>query len=206
MDNKKVFISTIIAIVTLIIMTFGATYAYFTVTSNKNFGTRVIEATTPDYGSVVLSTGSNLYLHLARTDMTQTAAGTSGKTYYAITDEVGTPSSDSTPISIGTAEVTGTGTFRCNYSLIVQASGTMKDALTSEGHAILTVNETDYDVYSTNFPIKITGNMTGLKEGISQNIDAQFRFINTASSQDNLKNSDITLTFTAESFRCVVTD
>lgn len=201
MDKKKILVPTIIAVLTLIVMVVGATYAYFSVATTNNFGTRTVTASAADVGSVALATGSNLYLNLSRVNMMQANTGT----YYAVTDSAGTATKTATTANIATATVTGSGTFTCNYTLSVAQSGTMKNALTGVGTAILVVNGTEYDVYSTTFPKTISGTMTGLTSEASQNITAQFKFVNTSSNQDVLKGTNITLTFTATAFSCTAT-
>lgn len=202
MEKNKILIPTIVAVLTLIILTFAATYAYFNVTAINNFGTKTIEASTPDVGSVALSTGSNLYLNLTRSNMTQANVGT----YYAIADSSGIATTTETTVNIGTATVTGEGTFTCTYDLKAEYEGTLKSALTTNNIAILTINGTDYDVYSTNFPFVISGTMTGLTSVASQNITAQFRFVNTSSVQNELKNKNITITFSVANFDCTATE
>ena len=154
METKKIIAPTLVAIITLVMLTVGATYAYFTVSATNNFGTKTITATTPTLGSVALSSGSNLYLNLSRVNMMTANQGT----YYAVTNSAGTATTTATTTNIATATVTGAGTFSCDYTINVAYSGTMKEALTAAGTAILNVNGTDYDVYSTAFPFHIQSN------------------------------------------------
>ena len=201
METKKIIVPTIVAIVTLVMLTVGATYAYFTVSSTNNFGTKTITATTPEIGSVALSTGSNLYLNLSRVNMMSANQGT----YYAVTSSTGAATTTETTATIATAKVTGAGTFTCNYTLNVAEEGTLKDALTAAGTAILNVNGTDYDVYSTTFPKTITGTLTGLTSSTSKTLTASLRFVNTNANQNTLANKTLTLTFTATAFSCTAT-
>jgi len=201
MEKNKILIPTIFAVITLVVVTFGATYAYFTVTAKNDFGTKTIEAKTPDVGSVALSTGSNLYLNLSRSNMTQANVGT----YYAVSDSAGIATTTETTVNIGTATVSGEGTFTCTYKLSIVQEGTLKEALTIANTAILNVNGINYDVYSTSFPLTIDGTMTGLLDGSPQNITAQFKFVNTNTSQNELKNKNITIKFSVSDFDCTAT-
>jgi len=112
-NSKKIIVPTIVAIVTLVMLTVGATYAYFTVSATNSFGTKTITATTPEIGSVALSTGSNLSMTLTAAQMMKQS---SDVTYYASASGATTTA---TTANIGTATVTGAGTFTCNYTLSV---------------------------------------------------------------------------------------
>ena len=201
METKKIIAPTLVAIITLVMLTVGATYAYFTVSATNNFGTKTITATTPTLGSVALSSGSNLYLNLSRVNMMTANQGT----YYAVTNSAGTATTTATTTNIATATVTGAGTFSCDYTINVAYSGTMKEALTAAGTAILNVNGTDYDVYSTAFPKEISGTMSGLTSSASKSLTASLRFVNTNANQNTLADKTLTLTFTATAFKCTAT-
>ena len=201
METKKIIVPTIIALITLIVLTVGATYAYFTVSTTNDFGTKTITATTPEIGSVALSSGSNLYLNLSRVNMMSANQGT----YYAVTSSAGTATKTETTTNIATATVTGEGTFNCNYTLNVAYTGTLKAALTATGTAILNVNGKDYDVYSTTFPQTISGTMSGLTSSSTKSLTASLRFVNTNANQNALADKTMTLTFTATAFDCTAT-
>ena len=81
-NNKKILIPTIIAVVTLILLVFGATYAYFTVGSTNNFGTKNLSATIEGMAEdIILQQVENeLSLDVTRVQMSEDNAGT---TYYA---------------------------------------------------------------------------------------------------------------------------
>jgi len=201
METKKIIAPTLVAIITLVMLTVGATYAYFSVSATNNFGTKTITATTPTLGSVALSSGSNLYLNLSRVNMMTANQGT----YYAVTNSAGTATKTQTTTNIATATVTGEGTFSCDYTINVAYSGTMKAALTAAGTAILNVDGTDYDVYSTTFPKTISGTITGLTKTAAKSLTASLRFVNTNTVQDALIDKTMTLTFTATAFKCTAT-
>ncbi len=201
MEAKKILAPTIVAIVTLVVLTVGATYAYFMVGTTNNFSTRTAQATTPSVGTVTLAAGSNLYLNLSRVNMMSANQGT----YYAVTSSEGTASSTAQTATIATASVTGEGTFTCNYTLNAVYDGDLKEALTVAGTAVLVVNGTDYDVYSTTFPKTISGTMTGLTSSASKTITAQLKFVNTNTNQDALKGKTMTVSFAIASFNCVAT-
>ena len=206
-NSKKIIVPTIVAIVTLVMLTVGATYAYFTVSSTNNFGTKTITATTPEVGSVALSTGSNLSMTLTAAQMMKQS---SDVTYYASASGATTTA---TTANIGTATVTGAGTFTCNYTLsVTDNDNSLYDAFQSmtgksAGQIVLTVNGTAYDFNTASlFPKTITGTMSGLTSSASQNITAQLKFVNKASvDQSSLAGKTITLTFTVSNFSCTAT-
>lgn len=208
-DAKKVLIPAIIAVVTLVILTVGATYAYFSVSSTSSgYTTRTVNAQAPDIGSVALTSGTNLTMNLTASQMMLPANET---TYYASSS--GTTTTATTE-NIGTAKVTGSGTFTCNYTLTVSASGTknMYDTFQSmsnksTGQIVLTVNGTSYDFNTASlFPKTINGTMTGLTSSASQNITAQLKLVNSKTiDQTALAGTDITLSFAVSSFSCTAT-
>ena len=206
-NNKKVIVPTIVAIITLVMLTVGATYAYFTVSATNSFGTKTITATTPSVGSVALSTGSNLTMTLTAAQMMKQS---SDVTYYASPSGATTTATTS---NIGTAKVTGSGTFTCTYSLsVTDNDNSLYDAFQSmtgksTGQIVLTVNGTSYDFNTASlFPKTISGTMTGLTSSASQNITAQLKFVNkTSVDQSSLAGKSITLTFTVSNFSCTAT-
>jgi len=204
MKSNKVLISMIVAIVTLVMLTVGATYAYFAVSSTYNFSATAT-ATTPSVGSVALSSGTSISMALTRAQMMKQ---TSNTTYYASSNGATTTE---TTVNIAQAKVTGEGTYSCDYTLNVAYSSSttaksMKAALGAAGWAVLTVNGTAYDVYSTTFPKTISGTLTGITASAAKNITAQLKIINlTGTDQTAMADKDMTFTFTATAFTCTAT-
>ena len=197
-EKKKVLVPTIVAVVTLIALVAGATYAYFAVGTTNNFGTTNINATAENVGTVALNAGSDLSLSVTAVDMMakfneETPVDVN---YYATVGET-TPNhtNDSTPITIGSAAVTGPGTFNCNYTLEVTPSYTGETARSSmlqqlngmvspeptTGQLILYVNGTSYDLYTlvhnnnlsdvvgSIVTYEIPGTFTGISESTNSN-------------------------------------
>ncbi len=118
-NNKKKYLS-MLGLITISMFIIGASYAYFSVGTTNNFGTHTISGTMEDVGSVALtSTGNNISLNLSAADMMQ---GNSDIWYYGSED--GTPSTTFNPIKLADAIATGTGTYNCDYTINVTASGT----------------------------------------------------------------------------------
>jgi hypothetical protein len=149
-NNKKQKNMFIIGLVALLLTVVGATYAYFSVTTISNFGTRTINAQAGGIGTVTLD-GNNAQLNLSVSALDM-AKGSSDITYYASSSGTATTP---TEVTIGTATVTpstDTGYYHCTYDLSVIHSGT-NDMYTvfsgatnkSAGQIILTINGVDYD-------------------------------------------------------------
>jgi len=207
MENKKILGSAIIAIVTLVLFTFGATYAYFASNSINNFGSKSFTASTQNFGNVAIMSGSNLTMDLTVSDMLDTGsdiiyyASTNGKTTVNITENV------------GVITVSGEGTFTCNYKLTIDDNeSSLYDAFQnmstkSTGQIILVVNGVEYDFNTSKlFPKTISGTISGLTSTSSKNITAQLKFINkTGVNQNALSDKNITLSFKITEFNCTAT-
>lgn len=197
METKKVLVPTIIAVVTMIVLTFSATYAYFSVKTGVDSSNTNINMTTPAVGSVAIKSGSNLAMDLSVTDMMDKGADT---IYYA--SKSGKTTIDTTE-TIGTVSVTGKGTYKCNYTLkITDNDDSVYDAFQSmseksEGQIVLTVNGVDYDFNTANlFPKGISGTISNLTETSPQYLTAKLKLVNkTGVNQNGLSNQNITLTF-----------
>jgi len=201
--NKKILVPTIIGITFLIMLIIGTAYAYFSVNTRYDFSASA-SATTPAIGSVVLQgTNQTLSMDLTRSDMMSNNAGT----YYAsFNGKTKTPTEE----VIGVASVDGEGTYTCDYTIkIDDNSNSIYDKFQSmtgksEGQIVLTVNGVDYDFSISNlFPKTISGTLSGISESTPQNITAGLKFVNSSSiDQSALTDSNITLSFTTESFSC----
>ena len=207
-ENKKLVISTLIMVMTLVVLVMGATYAYFSADHTISSNTTKIESNIESVGIVSLSAGTDLKLNISAVQMMQQ---TGDVNYYATvsgTPQVGTENS----VAIATADVEGNGTMSCSYTIKATLTGTnnMYTAFTgmttkSAGQLVLTVDGTEYDFFNTSFPKTITGTFSGLKEGSPQNIMSSFKVVNKSSiDQSNLAGTDLTITFTVESLNCSI--
>ncbi len=214
MKDKKILISMIVAVATLVVLVIGAAYAYFSVSTTNSFGTKTITATTPDVGSVTLTSGAALTMNLTAEQMMK---GESDLTYYASAS--GTTTTATSPV-MATATVTGAGTFSCSYSFNIAASSTGTSMYTafqgmtgkSTGQIVLTVtpfggSAQTFDFNSGSlFPATVSGTITNLTSAQAKTLTAQLKFVNKYNlAQDALKNTDIILTFTATTFSCTAT-
>ena len=223
METKKILVPTIIAIVTLVILTVGATFAYFTFGSDNEFGTQTIEATTGALGSgVSLSKveNSDLTLAVSAVQMLQTT-DSSDLTYYATGSQ--------TPQNVGKFSVAGSGNFDCTYTLTITKSATdsSKDMYTKfqsfvsggtysdyTGQVFLTVNDQTYDFATANLftgtnndTITYSGSVSNISEAQDEYITANMAIVNKGNvDQTSLNDSEIKLTFSIADLSCTLVE
>jgi len=212
MENKKVIIGLVVGVIALILLTIGATYAYFTFNSNNEFGTQIIDADIEELGSGVTLTNLNseLSLDIKVTDMLQDKVGT---TYYA--------SGSATPAQIAKMSVDGAGTFSCSYTIEVKPSATSaeKDLLTyvTRGEELLfTINEKTYDLKDKDTlfvenedgekVITYSGNVEGITSAADEYITANLALTNSNEIQTSYAGKDLTLTLNVKTFQCNVVE
>ena len=208
MKTQKILMPTIFAILTLIILTVGATYAYFSVETSKVTETAKINASLEELGNVSLAGKSDISVTLTASDMANKG---SDKTYYASAS--GKTTTATSPV-IATATAEGNGTFSCNYTIKVDDnSSSMYDAFQSmstksTGQIVLTVGTNTYDFNTSGlFPKTISGTLTGITKTASKNITAQLKIVNKYNvNQSALAGKSLNLTFTVQEFSCVVTN
>ena len=216
-NNKKSPLLTALAIVVLLSLVVGATYAYFQVTTVNNFGTKTATAQAGSIGSISLN-GSNAVLSINMTSV-DLMPGNAGTYYAGSPDKVkDTP----TEVTIGTASIsptTDTNYYHCSYTLSVTHTGTedMYDKFNhktndvydytnrSTGQIALIVNGTEYDWASTNgMPSTINGSFY-IQGNETVNLTAGLKFVSSASvDQTYLTGTDIgiTISVVANSFTC----
>ena len=170
MDKKQKNLF-IVAVVTMIAIVAGATYAYFSVGTTNTFGTSTINATADSMGSVILQgTNANLTMNLSAVDMMKENVGIG---YYATPEGKTTDySKKETVIARATVSpTTDTNYYHCSYTLNVTQSYTgdknmyniFKGTQTvnestytaSENELILLVNGVGYDLESNTLPKEI---------------------------------------------------
>lgn len=211
MEKKKVLVPTIIAIAVLIVMTVGATFAYFTFNSQNDFETVNIEANTGALGSGVSlkkAENADLTLNVSATDMLVDNAGS----YYA--------SGSSTPKTIATIAVAGAGKFNCTYAIEITKTSTegkdlytkFQSAALGEGQVYINLNEKTYDfatanLFDNNGKITYNGTVTGITSAANTDITANLTIVNSASvDQTAINDSDIKLSFSATAFNCTLVE
>ena len=201
--EKKILLPTIVAVATLILLVFGATYAYFTMNSTNEFGTKELQATVEDMaGSVVLEqVESTLSLNVTREMMSEDNTRTA---YYA--------SGSVTPANIAKISVAGEGIYKCDYKITVTKTATsaandLIETIKNEGNddmQLLINNRTYFS--DTSFPITITDTIYNITETNSKYITSNFEIWNIDYEQNYLKGKDVTLTYSISDFECELSE
>ena len=207
-SNRNALAAPIIfSIFTLIVVTFGAAYSYFSITATTNYDSTVVDTTIGSVGRVMLVSGKNMTISLDRADMMIENA----KDYYASSEG---KRASVTPVveNIGTASVIGDGNFNCTYDIDVTTTGNLytkfysqSSSNTTDGEIVLTINGVEYDFNTANlFPLHITNQqMNNLTEGTNRYITASLKIVNKQNViQDAIKDSNLTLTFEAKNLHC----
>ncbi len=215
--NKAIIVPTVIAIVMLLVLTLGATYAYISVTTSNNFGTPTIQGKVPSIGSVTMNAGTSLTLTTTRQGMMDENA----KAYYASPSGI---SESNAMQTVATAIVSGEGTFTCTYTLNIKGDGDLLKKSKSLGPNLVTL-EVTYGNYGTstvtydfnndlttagnilsNSGASLNGTFTGLTQGHGGTIQARFKLENSATAnQTTLNGTSGTITFSVSSFACTAT-
>ena len=211
MENKKKAFIALFGILALAGLTFGATYAYFTFSSQNDFTDKVnIEASTEALGSGVsiTKTTSDLTLNVTAVDMLVDNAGS----YYASGSE-----EDAT---IGKVVVAGLGTFNCTYTIDITKTSTddTKDLYTkfqseeytnkSENQIYFSLNGNKYDfntanLFDENGKITYNGTLSNITSETETNITANMVIVNDSNiDQTYLNDSNIKLSFEVTEFNC----
>ena len=198
MEKNNKYISMIVASLTLLLLVFGATYAYFAVgVSFEDYSTN-ISADAEEVGAVSLEAGSSLYLEVSTSDMEKQE---NDVVYYATED--GTPQTEENTIPLAKVNAIDDKTYTCKYTLNIAYEGDMKNVLPGEGSLILNVGGVDYDIYSSEFPMTISGILSGISSDSQKTIDGSLRMINlSGTDQSAMAGTSMLLTFTATEFDC----
>ena len=206
-EKKKVLVPIVIGVLTLLVLVIGATYAYFAVGINNNFGTTTISASADDVGTVTLTNiNSTLSMSLTAADMMVSNAGS----YYAT--PTGKSTTENMAWEIGRATVTpntDTNYYSCDYTLSVSNTGTtnMYTAFgnmtnKSAGQIVFQINDTTYDWYTNGMPNSYTGNMIVSVDNPGH-ITAGLKLVNDGRiDQTALAGTDIAITIQATNFSC----
>jgi len=207
-NNKKILVPTIVAVVTLVLLVFGATYAYFTIGSTNNFGTKDLSATVEDMaGAVVLSQETDtLSLNVTRTMMSKDNKWTA---YYA--------SGSYIPASIAKISVAGDGTYKCDYKVTVTKSSSspendlyksfLENTLGEDREIVFWINGHDYHFVEEDlFPITHTDTIYNINKDNPKYIASNLKITNQYFDQNYLKGKDITLTYNISDFECELSE
>ncbi len=204
--DKRILIPIIAAMVALLFLLIGATYAYFSVTGSMTQTQSNISSSTEAPGTVtIINPTGNLHIRLSAVSMGEANAGTP---YYATSVQDAEYDVTAIPRPVARATVSGgsvSTNYTCSFSFNVTTSGTMKDELqTGDAKLILSgAYSGEFDLASIFSSRTITFNsLSG--SNTEQVMYAVVRFNNKASSQDYLEGTSLTITLTNSDFACEI--
>jgi len=213
MDKKNTMLLTVIAVATLLVAVVGATFAYFTATATDDTKTTVVTGTTETVAAIAVTTPVEaLKLNLAASDMAQDAQSY-GRYYAVATTETAGYSKDAAKshiISTATVGEGGSATahYNCTSTVKVTLDGTMAtklaegDAFVTFGGQLASAGTVDLTKLAASYPVSYDLNGTS---PTSLDITADVYIVNREDAeQNNLKASELTVTFSNDDFKCTV--
>jgi len=212
-DNKKVIVSTTIAVVFLITLVVGATFAYFGA-GNSASGTTNLDSTTEAIGNVVVTNPTeNLYLKLSAYDMQESKKGTS---YYATTQNSSSSSvyaSEKEEFVLARYSITGgteETTYNCTFNLNIQSptSVGLNDMIVElnllNGTTMNHFGTGDFDIMALSGVRKVSFSTKGNGQG--DLIKAAIRINNLQNSQDHLIGKTLSTSISVSNLECEVAE
>ena len=208
-ENKKFIILTIIAVMVLIMVVVGATYAYFTGTNTAS-GTTATNVSTKPLGNVVVNDPTpNLYLKLSENDMLKDKVG---KSYYAISTDTGGKSvhsnvqSNHVLANYKISEGDDSTVYNCKFKLNITKPNLIKEGdMNLELNLIngATINGSttlNIDLYSVSSSYEVKFNKTGNGEG--NLVTGDIKFNNTNIEQDYLEGETLNTIISLSDLDC----
>ena len=231
MDKKNTMLLTVIAIATLLVAVVGATFAYFSISADATGVTTTnVNGQATSTGAITMVTNTeNLYLKLSAAEMSKTAAGESGKIYYATktatTEQMtnnylenqSAATFDLATFSLASGETKYDCTYK--YTVKITTSGVNTSAITGNladdikivfaGTGIqdtktMTIGEL---ITAGETGIELSGTALDLTAGVAQKITVYSSFENTTAVQDALSGINYNITITPDkdnSFKCTL--
>ena len=218
-NKKKLIVSSVIAVAFLIMLTVGATYAYFSASSDSNAITN-IAGRTPKLSNIVLSQLiDNLHIRLQPSDLNKNSEV---RTYYATSDETKnyeiTEEAGTNIIASVSVLQDAINTYECSanitVSLISEKENSLSEVINKNDLKLkLTGNslEEEYDlsnikneleankkVYVTNFDVSKI-NKNEIKLQVLLNNDPN-------KAQDYLVNKELNISVEVSDLKCILKD
>ena len=231
MDKKNTMLLTVIAIATLLVAVVGATFAYFSISADATGVTTTnVNGQATSTGAITMVTNTeNLYLKLSAAEMSQAAAGESGKIYYATTtattpemthnylEDQAAATFDLATFSLASGETKYDCTYK--YTVKITTSGVDTSKITGNladdikivfaGTGIqdtktMTIGEL---ITAGETGIELSGTALDLTANVDQKITVYSSFENTTEVQDALSGINYNITITPDkdtSFKCTL--
>ncbi len=206
-SKKKIIIGSIIAIVFLLVLITGATYAFFSINVSNGSTSTNINVNMGKLNNIAIKGTENNTLHIkvSSEDMKLASKGTS---YYATTDTSKNylKESEDHVINIANLLVEGemTPTNICTAKLKVEMNGELKDFL-QDGDTLLHIeggrskHDIDLSLLLDEYPIEFVVDESGTQE-----INASLKLINRDADQTYIAGKTLSVTLTIEGLACKV--
>ena len=210
-DKKKITIAVMISAV--MIMLFGVTFAYFSISKQNDTSAINFNGHIEKKGDVTLSNWSNdsFKLDFNTIDMSKInegyyyASNTESKP-YVLNEKEGTYKFAKLEVQNGETDID----YYCTVDVNVKADGTMRTALES-GDFLVTLNGGSLDTRLDLYKIKNTGKTTykvmfNLHGNETTYIETYLRLKNKTTNQDYLKNKEMLIGLEASNLNCEILD
>ena len=205
-EKRKILISSILIIITLILVVVGTTYAFFSLQIQNSSEPTNIEITTGEQNEITLSGGiTNYRIKLDVSDMTEDKIGTpyygttvSGKNYEE-TEEAGTQD-----IGTLTKKWTLTEKYICSADININLDGDMKDFLQTNDLVLVVKQGSTSNTYDlSNVSTKNTFKFKLDNDNINP-IKAYLKFTNQESDQSDLAGTSLNISINISDFTCEI--
>ncbi len=206
-EERKILISSIVLVVTLILVVVGTTYAFFSLQIEGENTTTNVELTVGEQNEITLSGGiTNFHINLDVSDMTEDKIWTS---YYGTTDSNKKYAADGDSIyqDIGTFTKKGTLTeeYGCYADINIDLSGDMAESLQYVDLRLYI----EQGIFSRTYDLSYETGKQEFKFNLSNSnmepIKAYLEFANRDDDQSYLAGKELTVSIKIDNFRCTNT-
>lgn len=210
MDKKNTMLLTVIAVATLLVAVVGATFAYFSITSDTSRDTSA-NVEVASAGTITITSGDGLKLGLSALEMDKANQGT---TYWAVdgttastAPQFGTTQYKASVVRIGLSGAAAGQQYTCTGKVTVTATGDLAASTSEDLDIIIEGASTEDDdgtytaagIASKVFNLSYT--LTGATD--SAEVKASISLTNTNAEQNAaFADKSLTLTFTPSEFVC----
>ena len=205
MDKKNTMLLTVIAVATLLVAVVGATFAFFTASQTNNSGTSTITATTESLSTVFFK-GEDSTLTLNTTTANFVDTGVAQDLWASST---GTPAGSAQYAEVGKVEIDGEGTYACDVTVKVTASGLPEGIKAADGLVQVDINGTVQTVDLATLKAgekTFTATWDNLTSSSDNYVKAAAKLVNTTADQPYLQGqTGITFTTVVSGFECDLT-
>lgn len=211
MNKSKTIILTIIAVVTLLGVVAGATFAYFTFTSTISSDTNTITGTTGSVGSITL-TSSTTALHITTVaeDFSETNKGDVYWSTNSTTDNYRTSSSS---YKMHDLKVTGGADntiYKCTYTLTLTTTGLPESGVKAGDYVVYFKDSADNN-FTKSLDMATVANRTAsytitryLTGPSTKSINGYSKLTNRDADQNYLQGLTIVTSYTASNLSCEI--